>query len=54
MVPVGEIERALSPARGRVVAADVSAPIDLPPFDNSAVDGYAVSHAALDPAGATR
>jgi molybdopterin molybdotransferase len=30
-----------------VLAADVVAPIDLPPFDNSAVDGYAVRHADL-------
>ncbi len=37
-----------------MLAADVSAPIDLPPFDNSAVDGYAVRHAGLDPASATR
>lgn len=29
-------------AAGRVLANDVVAPIDLPPFDNSAVDGYAV------------
>ncbi len=29
-------------ADGRVLAEDVIAPIDLPPFDNSAVDGYAV------------
>ena len=34
-------------ARGRVTAADVIAPVDLPPFDNSAVDGYAVRHADL-------
>ena len=27
---------------GRVLAAGVSAPIDLPPFDNSQMDGYAV------------
>jgi molybdopterin molybdotransferase len=27
---------------GRVLARDVAAPIDLPPFDNSAVDGYAI------------
>src|SRR5215210_5051319 len=37
----------LKDARGRVLAADVIAPIDLPPFDNSAVDGYAVRHADL-------
>ena len=48
--PVAEIERvALHGARGRVVAPDVSAPVDLPPFDNSAVDGYAVRHADLQP-----
>ncbi len=29
-------------ADGRVLAADVMAPVDLPPFANSAVDGYAV------------
>jgi molybdopterin molybdotransferase len=38
----------LAGARGRVLAADVIAPLDLPPFDNSAVDGYAVRHADLD------
>src|SRR3954471_19959324 len=38
---------ALKDAHGRVLAADVVAPIDLPPFDNSAVDGYAVRHADL-------
>jgi molybdopterin molybdotransferase len=32
----------LMEADGRVLAADIVAPIDLPPFDNSAVDGYAV------------
>jgi molybdopterin molybdotransferase len=29
-------------AVGRVLAADVAAPIDLPPWDNSALDGYAL------------
>jgi molybdopterin molybdotransferase len=48
--PVAETERvALHGARGRVVAQDVRAPVDLPPFDNSAVDGYAVRHADLQP-----
>ena len=41
-------------ARGRVTAADVMAPLDLPPFDNSAVDGYAVRHADLDADADTR
>jgi molybdopterin molybdotransferase len=48
VTPVAERETvALKDARGRVLAADVIAPIDLPPFDNSAVDGYAVRHADL-------
>jgi molybdopterin molybdotransferase len=41
-------------ADGRILATPLEAPIDLPPFDNSAVDGYAVRHADLNPAGATR
>ena len=53
--PVAETERvALRDARGRVTADDVVAPIDLPPFDNSAVDGYAVRHRDLDPTAETR
>jgi molybdopterin molybdotransferase len=49
IVPVAETEQVpLHNARGRVVARDVVAPVDLPPFDNSAVDGYAVCHADLD------
>jgi len=48
VTPVAETERVpLRGARGRVTAADVKAPVDLPPFDNSAVDGYAVRHADL-------
>jgi molybdopterin molybdotransferase len=55
VVPVTETETvALAAARGRVVAQDVLAPIDLPPFDNSAVDGFAVRHADLASAGDTR
>src|SRR5665213_1747740 len=46
--PVAETERVpLRGALGRVVATDIKAPVDLPPFDNSAVDGYAVRHADL-------
>ena len=33
---------ALREAAGRVLAEDVVAPVNVPPFDNSAVDGYAV------------
>jgi molybdopterin molybdotransferase len=55
VTPVAETETvALSVASGRVLASDVIAPIDLPPFDNSAVDGYAVRHADLDAKAETR
>lgn len=37
----------LGDALGRVLAADISADLDLPPFDNSAMDGYAVRAAEL-------
>ena len=43
----------LSRARARVVAEDVTAPFDVPPTDNSAVDGYAVASADI-PASGTR
>ncbi|WP_345354686.1 molybdotransferase-like divisome protein Glp [Actinoallomurus liliacearum] len=36
------LELALSEASGGVLAEPVTAPVDLPPFDNSAMDGYAV------------
>jgi molybdopterin molybdotransferase len=55
ITPVGEIEEVALPAvLGRVLAADVAAPVDLPPFTNSAVDGYAVRHSGLNPHGETR
>ena len=38
-------------AVGRVAAADIVAPIDLPPFDNSAMDGYAVDATDLQHGG---
>jgi molybdopterin molybdotransferase len=43
MVPLGE-------ALGRVLRADLVAPFNLPPFDNSAVDGYAVRGEDMDSA----
>ena len=43
----------LREAMGRVLADDVVAPVHVPPFDNSAVDGYAVRHADLKPDGDT-
>jgi molybdopterin molybdotransferase len=48
VMPVAEIETVpLAAAYGRVLASAIVAPIDLPPFDNSAVDGYAVRAADL-------
>jgi molybdopterin molybdotransferase len=45
---VGETETApLVKADGRVLARDVAAPLPLPPFTNSAVDGYAVAGGEL-------
>jgi molybdenum cofactor synthesis domain-containing protein len=41
----------LSSALGRVLAEDIVSTIDLPPFDNSAMDGYAVRAADTDSAG---
>ena len=43
----GEEALALSAARGRILARDIAAPIDLPPFFNAAVDGWAFRHADL-------
>jgi molybdopterin molybdotransferase len=44
VTPIRDIETiALVQADGRILAHDVSAPLPLPPFTNSAVDGYAVS-----------
>ena len=40
---------ALRHAAQRVLAEDVEAPLPLPGFANSAVDGYAVAHAMLNP-----
>ena len=44
----------LTQADGRVLARDFLAPIPLPPFTNSAVDGYAVRHADLSADGDTQ
>jgi molybdopterin molybdotransferase len=41
--PVRDVETvSLAEADGRILASDISAPLPLPPFTNSAVDGYAV------------
>jgi putative molybdopterin biosynthesis protein len=49
--PHGSETVMLAAALGRILAADVSAPIDVPPFDRSGVDGFAVR--AADTTGAT-
>jgi molybdopterin molybdotransferase len=55
VAPVAATEMVpLLAADGRVIAEDVIAPIDLPPTDNAAVDGYAVRHADLNTSEATR
>src|ERR1700735_930300 len=49
---VGETEAvSLVEADGRILARDIAAPLPLPPFTNSAVDGYAVNGGALPPGG---
>ena len=55
IAPVAEVEEvSLRDALGRVLARDIVAGLDLPPFDNSAVDGYAVRHRDLDAKAETR
>ncbi|MBZ0269125.1 molybdopterin molybdenumtransferase MoeA, partial [bacterium] len=49
--PLPEEECPLAEAGGRVLARDVSAAHDVPPFPNSMVDGYALR--AADTAGAS-
>ena len=44
---------AIARTHGRILAQEVVAPIAQPPFDNSAMDGYAVRHADLSHAGET-
>jgi molybdopterin molybdotransferase len=45
---VGETETvALVEADGRILAHDIAAPLPLPPFTNSAVDGYALPGSEL-------
>ena len=54
LAPVTAVERVhIRAALGRVLAADVPSPIDVPGHDNSAMDGWAVRFADLAPAGTT-
>jgi molybdopterin molybdotransferase len=52
VAPLPPETAAVSAVRGRALAADVTAPEDMPPFDNSAMDGFAVR--ATDTAGASK
>jgi len=55
MIPTWRAESVvLSDALGRIVAEPARAPIDLPAFDNSAMDGYAVRASDLKSATAAR
>src|ERR1700704_5041015 len=49
--PIPSEPRALADALGCALAEDVEAPIDVPPFDRSNVDGFAVRSADLASAG---
>lgn len=54
VTPVTEADTVPLPAAlGRILARDVVAPFDVPPHDNSAVDGYAVFFDDLSPDGGT-
>lgn len=48
-VAVGEEKIPLRDAAGRLLAEDIVAPFNVPPHDNSAVDGYAVYFDDLNP-----
>lgn len=54
VAPLEAEERALLDALGHVLAEDVAAPVDLPPWDNSAMDGFAVRAADVRGASAER
>jgi molybdopterin molybdotransferase len=50
VTPVVEAETLpLAAASGRILARDLVASLDVPPYANSAVDGFAISHADLLP-----
>lgn len=51
LIPLPSETVSLTDALGRVLAQDIAAPIDTPPFDRSNVDGFAVS--AADTLGAS-
>lgn len=55
IAPLAERERiALAAAAGRVLARDVASTLDVPAFDNAAMDGYAIRSADCDAGAALR
>jgi len=55
MTPIAETEGvALRQSLGRVLARDIISPIDVPPHDNSAMDGWAVRASDLNATAPTR
>ncbi len=54
LAPLEPETAAIADAAGRVVAADTTSAVDLPPFDRSAMDGYAVRAADTAPGVALR
>jgi len=54
VAPLQETEEVgIFEALDRILAEDVISPISVPPHDNAAMDGYALSAASLDPQGET-
>jgi molybdopterin molybdotransferase len=47
-------EIGLEQAAGRILARPLVSDLDVPPYDNAAVDGYAMRHRDLDPVAETR
>jgi molybdopterin molybdotransferase len=54
VAPLEAVREPLEAAAGRVAAEDAAAAVDLPPFDRSAMDGYAVRAADTAPGVALR
>lgn len=54
MRPLAPVHRPLAECLGLVLAEDVRAPIDVPPWDNSAMDGYAARGEDLRTGGTLR
>lgn len=54
IAPLAAARRPLSEALDRVLAEDVTSPIDLPAWDNSAMDGYAARAGDVERAGPDR